>query len=490
MNNAIVIGAGVAGLASAVRLQAKGYSVKVIESNSYYGGKLSEIRLGDYRFDAGPSLFTMPHFVDDVLKLSSEEPRDFFNYVRKEIVCNYFWEDGLRFSAKSDPLLFSKDCAEAFKVEEKQVLNYIQKAKSMYNLTDEVFLKKSLHKSSTYFSKSTLKAVFQLYRLNLRKNINQVNESTFSDPRLVQYFNRYATYNGSNPYKAPGILCMIPHLEHNIGTFFPKGGMIEISKALFKAGKKSGVDYHFNQKVDEIIVEDGAVKGVQAGAERLIADVVVSNADIVPTYKKLLPKTKGPEKTLNQERSSSALIFYWGINKSFAELDLHNIFFSDNYKAEFDAIANGSEIYDDPTIYIHISSKDHSIDAPKGCENWFVMINVPANKGQDWDELIVKAKENIISKINRLLSTKIKEHIVEEDYLDPRRIESRTSSFQGALYGASSNNKFAAFLRHPNFSKSIKGLYFCGGSVHPGGGIPLCLLSAQIVSDLVPFPKK
>jgi phytoene dehydrogenase-like protein len=207
--------------------------------------------------------------------------------------------------------------------------------------------------------------------------------------------------------------------------------------------------------------------------------------DIYPTYKKLLATAKQPKKILTQEKSSSALIFYWGIGKQFPELDLHNIFFSNNYQEEFKHIFEHKTIYSDPTIYINITSKCKPDDAPLGCENWFVMINTPNNQGQNWDELINEARKNIITKLNRLLKTDIEKHIVSENILDPRSIENKTSSHLGALYGNASNNRFAAFLRHKNFSSDIKGLYFCGGSVHPGGGIPLCLNSAKIVSKLI-----
>jgi phytoene dehydrogenase-like protein len=207
--------------------------------------------------------------------------------------------------------------------------------------------------------------------------------------------------------------------------------------------------------------------------------------DIYPTYKKLLPNISHPENILTQEKSSSALIFYWGINKQFAELDLHNIFFSDNYEAEFKDIFEHKTIYNDPTIYVNITSKYKKNDAPAGCENWFVMINTPNNQGQNWDELIIESRKKIIDKLTRIMKVNISELIISESILDPRSIESKTSSHLGALYGNASNNKYAAFLRHKNFSSNIKGLYFCGGSVHPGGGIPLCLNSAKIVGNLI-----
>jgi phytoene dehydrogenase-like protein len=208
--------------------------------------------------------------------------------------------------------------------------------------------------------------------------------------------------------------------------------------------------------------------------------------DIYPTYKKLLPKLKAPKKQLSQERSSSAVIFYWGIQKIFNTLELHNIFFSDDYRAEFDAIFKEEIVSDDPTIYLNITSKDVPGDAPAGCENWFIMINTPPDKGQDWDEMVSKLRTIVINKLSKELAVNLASLIVCEEVLTPPLIQSKTQSHLGALYGSSSNNSFAAFLRHPNFSSRIKNLYFCGGSVHPGGGIPLCLLSAKIVDELIP----
>jgi len=254
---------------------------------------------------------------------------------------------------------------------------------------------------------------------------------------------------------------------------------------MFHRSQEMGVVFHFNKRVDEVVVYEGRAMGVRVGDATIQSDIVLSNMDVMPTYRRLLPREKAPERTLRQERSSSALIFYWGINREFPELDLHNIFFASDYKKEFDALFEGKEVADDVTVYAHISSKDEKSDAPPGCENWFVMVNVPGNKGQDWDALIPLIRERVVSKLSRLLGCDISSHIEAEHILDPRGIESRTSSYQGSLYGAASNNRFAAFLRHPNFSSRIQNLYFCGGSVHPGGGIPLCLMSGKIATDII-----
>lgn len=459
--------------------------MSVYEANSYAGGKLSEFNCQGFRFDKGPSLFTMPQFVEELFTITNEPIEDYFNYKKKKTVCHYFYEDGLRFFAPSNPKEFARQAAQKFEAQESEVLNYLSNSQKKYELTAPLFLEKSLHKGSTYLCKQALKATLNIGKLDINKSLHDHNKSCFSNPKLVQLFDRYATYNGSSPYQTPGIMSMIPHLEQHFGTFFPEGGMYAITKSLVKLAEKLGVVFHFNTPVQEILVENNQAVGIALNNKQLEADIVVSNSDVVPTYRKLLKNHKAPEKVLKQPRSSSALIFYWGINGTFPELDLHNIFFSENYEQEFDAIFTKQSVCDDPTIYINISSKEAPADAPKGCENWFVMINIPSNTGQDWDEIIQTAKKNILKKLHRMLGTDIEPFIACENILDPRSIESQTQSYQGALYGASSNNKYAAFLRHPNFKQSIKNLYFCGGSVHPGGGIPLCLLSAKIVANLV-----
>lgn len=484
-----VVGSGIAGIASALRLRAKGYKVDVFEQNDYTGGKLHSFQRGNYRFDYGPSLFTMPHLVDELFGLFNIDAKSYFQYKRKNTICNYFWEDGQQFQVKAKRQDFIREASEAFGESEKNLNNYLNSTQTKYDLTSKLFLEKSLHKFSTYLSKDTLKAIFNINKLHLDSSLNDVNEKYFDNPKLIQLFNRFATYNGSSPYKTPGIMSMIPHLEMNYGAFIPKHGMHDISQSLTQLAKDVGIKFHLNQKVEEIVYENGKIKGLKLNQKLREFDLVVCNMDVYSAYNSLLKKATPPKKTLDQERSSSALIFYWGVNKSFKELDLHNILFTEDYEKEFDHLFNKKYFADDPTVYINITSKEVDGDAPEGSENWFVMVNAPTNCGQDWKEQTTYIREKVIAKINKCLRIKIENHIEIEHVETPESIESATSSFQGSLYGTSSNNKFAAFLRHPNFSSKIKNLYFCGGSVHPGGGIPLCLLSAKIVSDLVPNPR-
>ena len=486
MKKVIVIGSGIAGLAVSIRLALKGYNVQVFEQNSYPGGKLSSFSIKDYRFDAGPSLFTMPHLVTELFKLAGEDVKNYFEFSKKEIACNYFWQDGTSFTAYGERKKFLKEVEKIFDEPQYNVDQYLKKAKKKYDLTSSLFLEQSLHKLKTFISLDTLKALFQLKTFELQKSLHQANTQSFSSPHLIQLFDRYATYNGSDPYQTSGIMTLIQHLESAYGTFVPKKGMVSITESLFGLAKRLGVKFSFETGVKEIKVNLGVVSGIKTNSGSFSSDYVISNMDVFHTYKKLLPNEIPPINRLKQERSSSAVIFYWGIKQSFPDLDLHNIFFSKNYKKEFQAIFKDKTVSEDPTIYINISSKEVVGDAPKGCENWFIMINTPADHGQDWTQIVNRLRSHIITNISKRLNVDLKNLIVCEEVLTPPDIESKTQSYMGALYGASSNDSIAAFLRHPNFSNRIKNLYFCGGSVHPGGGIPLCLLSAKIVDELIP----
>jgi phytoene desaturase len=479
-----IIGAGIAGLASAVRMASRGHEVHVYEANAYPGGKLSQFTQEGYRFDAGPSLFTMPQYVDELYRVAGYTSPYPFEYEKLPVVCHYFWEDGTRLHAHASKEAFAKEVETKLQVPSRRLLAALADSEKKYDITGRIFLEKSLHRASTWLNAKVLKAMLAIPGLDLFTSMNSANERMLHHPKLVQLFNRFATYNGSNPYKAPGLLNIIPHFEHHIGAFFPKGGMNNITQSVYELAQSKGVNFYFNQKVEEIIVEKGRATALRLEEQSISFDRIISNMDVFFTYKRLLPGIKGPGRVLRQQKSTSALIFYWGVRKEFKELGLHNIFFSDHYQAEFAELEAG-RLYDDPTVYVNITKKYEPGDAPKGCENWFTMINAPYEDGQDWDALIEVSRTRIREKLSRILKVDIGSLIETEAILDPRGIELKTSSHLGALYGTSSNNKMAAFMRHANFSSRIKNLYFCGGSVHPGGGIPLCLLSAKIVDEVM-----
>lgn len=482
---AVIIGAGVAGLAASIRLGCMGYQVSVFEKNDFPGGKLSEFSQDGYRFDAGPSLFTQPDNIEALFQMAGEPIADYFQYRRVPVACHYFFSNGKRVKAWADKERFASEMETQLGEPRENLTQYLGKSEDLYKNVGDLFLKHSLHRPADFTMAEIAKALASVKLSYLFQSLNGYNQHQFKTPEASQLFNRYATYNGSNPYKAPAMLSLIPHLEMNEGTFYPEGGMISITRALYQLALKKGVTFHFNCPVEQILVTKGKVTGIKAAGKEIAAGLVVSNQDVYFTYKNLLKNGAMATKVLKQERSSSALIFYWGIRHEFKELGLHNIFFSADYAAEFRHIFSEGTVCEDPTIYINITSKMEGGMAPDGCENWFVMVNVPANTGQDWSALKADTRKKVLDKLSRVLKVEVESLIASEETLDPLTIESKTMSYMGSLYGTSSNSKMAAFLRHPNFSKAYRGLYFVGGSVHPGGGIPLCLRSAAIMSNMI-----
>jgi phytoene desaturase len=482
---AIIIGSGVGGMATAIRLAVQGFAVSVYEKNSQPGGKLSAFEKEGFKFDAGPSLFTQPQNIEELFEMAGEPMADYFSYQPVAIACKYFYENGKVVQAHTNASKFAQELQEQLNEPPGNLTGYLKRSEKIYENIGTLFLNNSLHKRKTWFNKRVGSALKTLRLGYLFNTLHQHNSKHFSSPEAIQLFNRFATYNGSNPYKAPSMLSLIPHLEQNQGTFYPQGGMISITNALYNLAIKKSVQFYFDTPVQRIIQHEGVARGVVVKDENVMAEVIVSNADVYFTYKNLLGNTHKAKKVLKQERSSSAVIFYWGINKSFPQLQLHNIFFSKEYKKEFDNIFTYKKLSNDPTVYFNITSKMESGQSPDGKENWFVMVNAPANTGQNWEQLKTTLRSNVITKLNRMLGEDIEPLIATEHTLDPLLIEEQTASYMGSLYGASSNSKLAAFFRHANYTDTIKGLYFCGGSVHPGGGIPLCLKSAKIVSELV-----
>ncbi|MEO8233026.1 MAG: FAD-dependent oxidoreductase, partial [Ignavibacteriota bacterium] len=242
-----------------------------------------------------------------------------------------------------------------------------------------------------------------------------------------------------------------------------------------------------NQKVEEIVLDNRKAKVIRTAAGINHYDKIISNVDVNYTFKNLIINFESKEglRYTKKDPSFSGLVFYWGINKIFPELETHNILFAQNYKQEFDDLFMNKTIHSDPTIYIYISSKLNEDDAPAGKENWFVMVNAPHIQNQNWDDEVNNARTNIIKKINNFLNTNIEQFIELEKVMSPVDIQNKTGSYRGSIYGISSNDKFAAFMRQSNKSKTIKNLYFCGGSAHPGGGIPLVILSGKIVADII-----
>jgi len=482
---AAVIGAGIGGLAVAIRLARQGFRVTVFEANETPGGKVAELHMDGFRFDMGPSVLTMPQYIDELFGLCGEQPHQHFQYRRLDPIFRYFYTDGTVITTPADPQRLAAELESKTAVSKAKVLEFLNRSRIKMELTDPVFLQRSLHQWKNYFDWPTWRGILNFAKVEAFTTMAKANARLFNNKKVEQLFNSYASYNGSDPYQAPATLNLISHYEITLGAFYIDGGMFTIARELTVLAQRQGVEFRFGSKVERVEVENGRTTGLWLNGTHHRFDLIVSNADVNATYKHLLPGQPRPSLTLGREKSSSVIVFFWGMKKEFAKLHLHNMFLSPDPKAEYDGIFKQQKVCDDPTVYVHVSSKENSADAPHGCENWFVMVSVPHNTGQDWDATVVRTRANILRRLSVQLGEELEPLIVCEKVMDPRDIETRTSSAMGAVFGNSSNGIFSAFLRHPNFSSRIKGLYFCGGSVHPGSGIPLCLLSAKITAGMI-----
>jgi phytoene desaturase len=480
-----VVGGGIAGLAVAIRLRTKGYDVTLFEANGHLGGKIAEQQLDGFRFDKGPSVLTMPQYIDELFELAGENPRDHFNYHRLDPIFQYLFEDGTVLRSHAQPERLIAEFSSKTSVKAEDLRTFFQRSKAKLELTDEVFLKRSLHQWKNYLDWPTLRGILQFGKVEAFTTMAKANAKLLKDEKVVSIFNQYASYNGSDPFSAPATLNLISHYEIALGAFYPKGGMFAIIKALGGLLERIGVNVRLNSRVERITIENGAASGLVVNGESLNFDSVVSNSDVFKMYQELMPHVEKPQRVLNQPKSSSVIVFSWGMNREFPTLRLHNMFMTADQKWEYEQLFDQNGIPDDPTVYLYISSKQNPSDSPKGKENWYAMITVPHNTGQDWAQLVAQAREAVLSKLSRNLKTEINELIECESVLDPIKVEQETGSAFGSVFGNSSNGIFAAFLRHPNFSSKVENLFFCGGSVHPGSSIPLCLLSAKITVNII-----
>lgn len=486
-----IVGAGLGGLSAAVHLAAAGHEVSVYEKQSGPGGKAFTEKQGDYRFDTGPSLVTMPEVFDRLFAVAGKRRADYLHFIPLNPICRYFFDDGSRFEAPPGPETFTAEARRIFGEPPEHLEHYFGYSRRIYEITHRLFLERSLHEGSTYRSADFRRSLFRIGQIDALRTMDRAHRRFFDDPRLVQLFDRYATYNGSSPYRTPATLNIIPHVEYAFGGYAVDGGIYAIPTAIERLAKEVGVRLHYGVTVEAIEYDDTnrhkQVRGLCVNGSSIPFDVVVSNADVSPTYERLLNDPQAPllRRYRSLEPSSSGLVFYWGMNRRFPELGVNNIFFSGDYGREFEEIFDQGTCPTDPTVYVNITSKVTPGDAPSGGENWFVLVNAPASHGQNWETETAHARRAVLRRLGRALGGDIGSCIEVESTLTPPEIEARTDSRMGSLYGIASNTKLAAFLRHPNRSTRYRGLYLVGGSAHPGGGMPLVILGGKIVADLV-----
>jgi len=483
--NCTIIGAGISSLALAIRMAAKGHKVQVIEKNKYAGGKMHEWRADGFRFDIGPSIFTLPELADELFKLAGKNPKDYFDYVQLDPVFKYFFNDGTIIEGKHTKEKMSEEIAQKTDISYQAAFKYLKDLETKFNLTEKVFLHSSIHKFKNYFTLKSLKGFINLRKVEFFRSMDQANQKKLPEKNIKTLFNSFASYIGSNPYKTPATLNLIAHIQIDKGTYFVTEGMAQLAKALYKLAQELNVKFALEESVTEIELVNKKAKAVKTDKNTYPSDIIISGIDVYNVYKKLLPQSVMPKISIDQPRSNSALVFLWGMNKKFDQFIMHNMIYPSNPEGEFNAIFSTQKMTEDSSIYLYISSKVNTSDAIANGENWFVYIKTPENKGQDWEAITKQTRARVIKKFNTLLGEDIEKSIVYEKNLDPIFYQNETNAAYGSIYGTQNNGFRSSWKKHANFSADIEGLYFCGGTVHPGPGVPLALLSAKITSELI-----
>ncbi|MGH1366169.1 MAG: phytoene desaturase family protein [Calditrichia bacterium] len=480
-----IVGGGLGGLSAAIHLAAGGYIVSLFEKNERYGGKMNLHEEAGYRFDTGPSLLTLPHVIDDLFTTAGIDRQAIMQIDAVDPICRYFWSDGSRMDAKSESRAMEAEMAQISPADAKRYNSYLSYCETIYNITANIFLYNPVHEFHTLLNKETLHSLMRIAKIDPFRNVNSSVSRFFEDERLQQLFNRYATYNGSDPFQAPATLNIIPYVEFGLGGYYIRGGMYQLVECMVAAAKKLNVTLHNNTSVEKIVHKDGRVRAIKVDGETIAADAVVCNADVVEAHNMLIDGFPSQRKKLNKlEASISGMVFMWGVKKQNAQLCHHNILFSEDYRNEFRQIFSKRIVPDDPTVYVAITSRSDASHAPADCENWFVLLNMPYLNGQDWQAAVPRMKQAVLRRLKQS-GIDISTAIEMEKVLTPEDFYRNYGSNRGSIYGISSNSRITAFKRPANRSRAIDGLFFAGGSSHPGGGIPLVILSGKMCADLI-----
>ncbi len=470
MARVTVIGGGVGGMTAALLLARDGHRVRLFERLPRLGGKLAEHRRDGFAFSLGPSLLTMPEVFRGLgLRRELVEPAE---------LCRYRFADGSTLTARRDPELMAAEVERLAPGEGAAWKAFHAWAARCLAAAERTYFAGPLGRPPRGAHLDDLSAVAP------GRTLHRLARRFFRDPRLVQYVGRYATYSGSDPYRAPAALGCIPALEHGQGGWYVPGGLPRLADDLAALLREAGVEVVLGTRVSEIVTSADRVTGVRlADGERVPADVVVANADAAQLYGRLLPDRRRLRRIARLGPSSSALLLLAGVQGRTPGLAHHSIVFSADYRREFHDIFGAGRPPRDPTVYIGCSAVDDPSQAPEGAENWVMLVNVPARDPDRWPQSVESYRDLILERLARRghdLSGRLR----FVDLLTPADLRDRYASWGGAIYGGATNGVFAPFLR-PGNRGPRRGLYLVGGSVHPGGGLPLVAMGARIVAGLV-----
>lgn len=482
----VVVGAGVGGLAVAIRLRAAGHHVLVLERAAQPGGKLAVRQRDGFTFDIGPSLITLPHVFDELFRCAGSSLDEQVSMVRLDPQFRYHWPDGRT-------LVIGDDGCD-----QPGYRDFVAHGRQIWQVSERTFFAGPMSGPLSLFRR--LRRPRDLTDIDPLRTLDASARRFFDDPHMVQWAGRYATYSGSSPYQAPATLGCIAHIEHQYGCWYPIGGLGAVRDALVRVARLAGVEIRCSTEAVAITTSPGSdgslcsdrrrmgrfgsrrrecITGVTlADGSRLLADIVIANADAHHLYADLLPDQRALRRTQRATPSTSGFVVLAGVRGLTPGVGHHNVWFSADPRHEFAQLRDG-RLADDPTVYACVSAVTDPSQAPVGHENWFLLVNTPAGAQVDRDAYCAVVFDRL-----RTAGIDLAPRLAFTETLTPNDFEQRYRSPGGAIYGTSSNGRRAAFVRPANRG-AVPGLYLVGGSTHPGGGLPVVTMGARIVADMI-----
>jgi phytoene desaturase len=494
MSDVVVIGGGVGSMATAIRLAARGHRVQLFERRHELGGKLTERRRDGFVFGLGPSLLTLPDLFGALAAEAGRKLDELVTLTGVDPVCRYHFTDGSVLDARSDPGAMAA-AVERFSPGQGQAwLRYFEWGQRCWAASERAFLAGPLDLPGLARRQASLS---DLFASAPGQTLAGLARRFFTDPRLIQYACRYATYSGSSPYQAPAAVGCIPYLEHARGAWYVDGGLARLRDALARLLADLGVVVHTGATVSQVLTADGRpasapaagwpsrerTGGVLVAGERVPADIVICGADSARLYRDLCPSRSMRRRIARIGPSSSGFLLLAGVRGRTSGLAHHNVVFSRDYRAEFADIFERRRPPADPTIYVGCPVAEDPATAPPGHESLTLLANVPAGSPRSWGRSAAGYAELLLGKLDAA-GLGVHDRVLFTEALTPADFERRYDGWLGSIYGTSHNDRLAPF-RRPGNRGPLAGLYLVGGSVHPGGGLPLVVIGSRIVADLV-----
>lgn len=479
----IIVGGGLGGLAAAIHLAVQGQRVIVFEKNERVGGKLNLVQQAGYTFDTGPSLLTMPWVLRDLFAAAGQNLDHELTLLPNEPTCRYYWPDGTRFDAAQSLPLLAQEIKRIAPYDLVDFFRFMAYAGRIYQAVAEPFLLNPIDGLRMFMTPTLL---YNAFAIDSFRTVDQAVRSFFRSPYLHQIFNRYATYTGSSPYQTPATFNLIAYVELVEGGWYIRGGMYELARTMERLARKLGVAIHTSHPVAQVLINRGRATGVQlADGTQVDSAAVIVNADPRYAYETLLPGMQRRAARLGkQPPSCSGFIVLMGIDTCYSSLRHHNIFFSADYRREFAAIFEKYAPAPDPTVYLCATSQTDPSHAPAGHTNLFALVNAPSLTAHvNWAQEKEGYRDLVIRKLERMGLADLSRHIIYQQIITPEDIRTSYNAPGGAIYGRASHHPWTTFQRPPLRDRVIRKLFFVGGGTHPGGGIPLVLLSGRAVAE-------